>query len=65
MINIKNHDITVAGTDFFADSESFLNELTDSETVQLNEANGGIASADSRASLLLCGDSALSIVTCN
>ncbi len=49
MNNIKNNDITVAGTELFADSESFLNELTDSETVQLE-------GAASELSLLLCDD---------
>jgi bacteriocin-like protein len=36
--NDKNNEVTVAGTDFFADSESFLNELTDDE---LQQVRGG------------------------
>ncbi|MEG4959154.1 MULTISPECIES: hypothetical protein [unclassified Microcoleus] len=49
----KNNDVTVAGTDLFADSESFLNELTDSELVQVR---GGIDVQVklSGLSLLLC-----------
>jgi bacteriocin-like protein len=27
----ENNDVTIVGTDFFTDSESFLNELTDDE----------------------------------
>lgn len=46
MINPQNNDVTVAGTDLFADSESFLHELTDSELVQVTggvrvEVSGG------------------------
>ncbi|MEG4440575.1 hypothetical protein QUB47_01240 [Microcoleus sp. AT9_B5] len=70
MINPKNNDIknditnnttddvTVAGTDLFADSESFLNELTDSELGQI--VGGGLVNdltnevAPSQLSLLLC-----------
>ncbi|MEH2083970.1 MAG: SapB/AmfS family lanthipeptide [Nostoc sp.] len=63
--NGKNNDITVAGTDFFADSENFLNELTDSESVQITGGFEVGTAGGSRASLLLCGDSSLSITTCN
>ncbi|MEH2398127.1 hypothetical protein [Nostoc sp.] len=48
--NITN-DIPVAGTDLFADSEDFLNELTDSELVQVK---GGVGASYSGLSLLLC-----------
>ena len=47
--NKTENDVLLAGTDLFADSESFLNELSESETVQ---ARG--ASYDSHLSLLLC-----------
>jgi bacteriocin-like protein len=33
--NDKNNEVTIAGTDFFTDSESFLNELTDDELQQI------------------------------
>jgi bacteriocin-like protein len=36
--NDKNNDVTIVGTDFFTDSESFLNELTDDE---LQQVRGG------------------------
>ena len=59
--NIKN-DVPVAGTDLFADSESFLNELTDSEMGQIvggNVAGDVVEGATngirgSHLSLLLC-----------
>jgi hypothetical protein len=38
--NDENNDFTIAGTDFFTDTESFLNELTDSELLQVR---GGVA----------------------
>lgn len=57
--NDAKNDVTIVGTDFFTDSESFLNELTDDE---LEQVRGG--SSGSQASLLLCGDSSLSITTC-
>ena len=66
MINPKNddikndiaNDITVAGTDLFADSESFLVELNDSELAQVNGGNGhGGGGVNSGGSLLLCGGS--------
>ncbi|MEG4503347.1 SapB/AmfS family lanthipeptide [Microcoleus sp. F6_B4] len=74
MINPKNNDIkhditnnttddvTVAGTDLFADSESFLNELTDDE---LEQVRGG--APNSNISLLLCGpvNSTNSIIVCD
>lgn len=50
--NITN-DIPVAGTDLFADSEDFLNELTDSELVQVK---GGVGPTASQLSLLICED---------
>jgi bacteriocin-like protein len=36
--NDENNDVTIVGTDFFTDSESFLNELTDDE---LQQVTGG------------------------
>ena len=48
--NVKN-DILVVGTDLFADSENFLNELTDSEMVQVE-----VAASASTISLLLCDE---------
>lgn len=56
--NDAKNDVTIVGTDFFTDSESFLNELTDDELQQVNGGTG------SRASLLLCSDSSLSLTTC-
>jgi hypothetical protein len=35
--NDENNDVTIAGTDFFTDTESFLNELTDDELQQVRE----------------------------
>ncbi|MDZ7965769.1 MAG: hypothetical protein RM368_12460 [Nostoc sp. DedSLP03] len=49
MSDTKNNQIAVAGTDLFADSENFLNELLDSELVQIN---GG---AFSNLSAVECG----------
>jgi hypothetical protein len=55
MINRKNNDekndVTIVGTDFFTDSESFLNELTDDE-LQLvrggeGDNNGPLQSTES------------------
>ncbi|MBW4595290.1 MAG: hypothetical protein KME46_20900 [Brasilonema angustatum HA4187-MV1] len=54
--NDITNDIPVAGTDLFADSEDFLNELTDSELVQIN---GGARYEPSNISLLLCGGDVL------
>lgn len=42
-IHDKNNDVPVAGTDLFADSEDFLNELTDSD---LGQIVGGSAVKD-------------------
>ncbi|GAX40890.1 hypothetical protein NIES4075_18570 [Tolypothrix sp. NIES-4075] len=56
--NIKN-DVPVAGTDLFADSEDFLNELTDSELVQIAGGSSGL-------SLLLCHEpSNVSLAGCD
>ncbi|MCC5641377.1 hypothetical protein LC607_00070 [Nostoc sp. CHAB 5824] len=54
-INGENNDITVAGTDFFADSESFLNELSDSEMAQV-EGTPSVTTltGNSNLSLLVC-----------
>ena len=40
--NDENNDVTIVGTDFFTDSESFLNELTDDE---LQQVTGGKVAA--------------------
>jgi bacteriocin-like protein len=37
--NDENNDVTIVGTDFFTDSESFLNELTDDELQQVRGGN--------------------------
>ncbi|MDF5714042.1 MAG: SapB/AmfS family lanthipeptide [Rhizonema sp. NSF051] len=64
LINNIINDAPVAGTDFFADSESFLNELTDSELAQIN----GGAGNDSTLSVLECEQhpqgSTLSLLVC-
>jgi bacteriocin-like protein len=54
--NDENNDVTIVGTDFFTDSESFLNELTDED---LQQVTGGKvkeldAGGDSNKSLFLC-----------
>ncbi|MEH2168902.1 MAG: hypothetical protein V7K41_20035 [Nostoc sp.] len=69
MKNIANqitNDITVSGIDLFVDSESFLNELTDSEIAQITggadvgaKVKAGTVNVDiddnqSRLTLLLC-----------
>jgi hypothetical protein len=41
MANIKLHDLTSVGSEFFQDSESFLNELTNDE---LFGVQGGLIS---------------------
>ena len=45
--NDENNDVTIVGTDFFTDSESFLNELTDDE---LQQVTGGKVAAEALAS---------------
>ena len=50
--NDENNDVTIVGTDFFTDSESFLNELTDDE---LQQVKGGTNGGNSNISLLICG----------
>ncbi len=58
--NITN-DVTVAGTDLFTDSENFLNELTDSELVQVRGGAGG----HSNISITECGgNSDISLLLC-
>ena len=52
-INITN-EVPVAGTDLFADTEDFLNELTDSELVQV--VGGAYSDHCSNLSLLLCDE---------
>ena len=50
--NDENNDVTIVGTDFFTDSESFLNELTDDELEQVRGGKKG--SQGSQVSLTLC-----------
>jgi hypothetical protein len=50
--NDAKNDVTIVGTDFFTDSESFLNELTDDE---LDQVRGGTGQGNSNISLLICG----------
>ena len=53
--NDENNDVTIVGTDFFTDSESFLNELTDDELEQVRGGNGkGKPNYPSTLSLLIC-----------
>jgi bacteriocin-like protein len=52
--NDAKNDVTIVGTDFFTDSESFLNELTDDELEQV-KGGGGHGGANSGVSLLGCG----------
>ena len=62
--NDENNDVTIVGTDFFTDSESFLNELTDDE---LEQVRGGTNGGNSNISLLLCGpdNSTNSLIVCS
>jgi bacteriocin-like protein len=58
--NDENNDVTIVGTDFFTDSESFLNELTDDE---LQQVRGGRVRPNIRfssISLFFCTNSRLS-----
>jgi hypothetical protein len=48
--NDAKNDVTIVGTDFFTDSESFLNELTDDELEQVRGGGG----KGSQLSLTLC-----------
>ena len=43
--NDEKNDVTIVGTDFFTDTESFLNELTDDELQQVT--GGKVAAVDS------------------
>ena len=59
--NDENNDVTIAGTDFFTDTESFLNELTDDELQQVRGGVQGLGEDDfndnpgtSEVSLFLC-----------
>ena len=62
--NDAKNDVTIVGTDFFTDSESFLNELTDDE---LQQVKGGTNGGNSNISLLLCGpdNSTNSLIVCS
>jgi hypothetical protein len=55
--NDEKNDVTIVGTDFFTDSESFLNELADDELEQVRGGHhkGNHGGNDySALSLLLC-----------
>ncbi len=53
--NDENNDVTIVGTDFFTDSESFLNELTDDELLHVRGGFQEIdASGESTKSIQLC-----------
>lgn len=62
--NDEKNDVTIVGTDFFTDSESFLNELTDDE---LEQVRGGANNGNSNISLLICGpdNSTNTLVLCS
>ena len=51
--NDEKNDVTIVGTDFFTDSESFLNELTDDELEQVRGGTGNQGNSNIR--LTLCG----------
>jgi bacteriocin-like protein len=51
--NDAKNDVKIVGTDFFTDSESFLNELTDDELEQVTGGTGN--QGNSNVSLTLCG----------
>jgi hypothetical protein len=51
--NDEKNDVTIVGTDFFTDSESFLNELTDDELEQVRGGTGN--QGNSNVSLVICG----------
>ena len=60
--NDAKNEVTIVGTDFFTDSESFLNELTDDELEQVRGGKPG-----STVSLLICNpkpNSNLSVALC-
>jgi hypothetical protein len=52
--NDEKNDVTIVGTDFFTDSESFLNELTDDELEQVRGGRHKNNHGNSNLSLLLC-----------
>jgi len=55
--NDGNNDVTIVGTDFFSDSESFLNELTDDELQQVRGGEGGdIGAQGSWISIMFCNN---------
>jgi hypothetical protein len=60
--NDENNDVTIAGTDFFTDTESFLNELTDSELLQVR---GGADEEAGGNEEQVMGWSSFSFVHCN
>ena len=66
MINDKNNDVTVAGADLFADSESFFNELTDSEMAQiLGGASANFEVGGVRANVETGDSSGISLLLCD
>lgn len=69
MKNITNNinDVPVAGTDLFADSESFLNELTDSEIAQIiggADVDGNVNAGPANVGVNVRGQSDLSLLLC-
>jgi hypothetical protein len=60
--NDENNDVTIAGTDFFTDTESFLSELTDSELVQVRGGADGDAGGNEEE---VMGWSSFSLFNCN
>ena len=70
--NDEKNDVTIVGTDFFTDSESFLNELTDDELHQARGGGNGHGNGHGNGgdagdlSLTLCdGASEISLLICN
>ena len=61
--NDAKNDVKIVGTDFFTDSESFLNELTDDQLDQVIGGNGGYY-PPSNLSVVVCANSQASILQC-
>jgi bacteriocin-like protein len=58
--NDEKNDVTIVGTDFFTDTESFLNELTDDELQQVRGGNVAASIRVSSWSFFLCNNGRLS-----
>jgi len=52
--NDENNDVTIVGTDFFTDSESFLNELTDDELQQVTGGKVSLINIDHSSFSIWC-----------